>query len=455
MTDHPLACIQDSVHLNTEVTDIDQTAAQLQTIFNQAQQELPFCEGTTFNGMLSFAENLEEPIHRWYYYKEGYSHRLVAEVLKRYQIPSKYPAILDPFCGAGTTLVAAQSHGLSAVGIEINPFSFFISNVKTSLSKINPEELEKAFKKVITNNYHTHSLLPDLTTFHNEKYFPNNHAYELIKLRDAIRRCRTTTEVKNALLLALAATLDDVSCLRKDGRALRYQPYNVIHPTEALHRRAMVMIEDLKAIADRPYQDVTVLKGDARNLSSLLTNDLQPNQFGLIMYSPPYPNNFDYSEIYKCELWLLGMIDSYEQWKQLRLSTFRSHPSCNFPLTNYLKENPELREVYLLVEKAARCSDIGGTYAYKRAPNVIRGYFDDVFSMLKEQIVKLAPGGHIVCVVGNSRHGRLYIPTDIIIAQIGKAIGLELVEIYVAKHRNDRKHKNQILRESLVVFTKS
>jgi hypothetical protein len=261
--------------------------------------------------------------------------------------------------------------------------------------------------------------------------------------------------VKKALLLALATTIDDVYCLRKDGRALRYQPCNVIHPAEALHRRAMVMVEDLNAIADRPCQDVKVIKGDARSLNSLLTNDIQLNQFGLIMYSPPYPNNFDYSEVYKCELWLLGMLDSYEQWRQLRLSTFRSHPSCKFPITNYLQENPALREVYLLVEKAARCSNIGGTRAYERAPNVIRGYFDDVFSMLKEQIVKLAPGGHIVCVVGNSRHGRLYIQTDILIAKIGQAIGLELVEIYVAKHRNDRKHKNQKLRESLVVFTKS
>jgi hypothetical protein len=75
--------------------------------------------------------------------------------------------------------------------------------------------------------------------------------------------------------------------------------------------------------------------------------------------------------------------------------------------------------------------------------------------MLKEQIVRLAPGGHIVCVVGNSKHGRLYIPTDTLLAKIGQALGLELVEIYAAKYRNDRRQKNQKLRESLVVFTKS
>jgi DNA modification methylase len=31
--------------------------------------------------------------------------------------------------------------------------------------------------------------------------------------------------------------------------------------------------------------------------------------FDLILTSPPYPNNIDYSEVYKLELWLLGFID--------------------------------------------------------------------------------------------------------------------------------------------------
>ena len=455
MTDEHLACTYiDEQHI-ADVTTLAPTAAQMQRILAKAKRELPFRKGSVFENMLSFSENMEEPIHRWCCYKEGYSHRLVTKVLERYPMPHGYPAVLDPFCGAGTTLLVAQSRQLSAVGVEINPFAIFLSQVKTSWHKINPEELERVLSKVLKNNYVSHSSLPELSTFHNEKFFPNNHAYELIRLRDAIRRCRTTPEVKNALLVALAATLDDVSCLRKDGRALRYKPCNVISPQDALYRRGMIMLEDLKAMVDRPCHDVKVLKGDARNLNSLLDNEVYQNPFGLILYSPPYPNNFDYSEVYKCEMWLLGMLESYEQWRQLRLSTFRSHPSCKFPITHYLKENVALRDVYLLIERAARCSDIGGTRAYERAPNVIRGYFDDVFSMLKEQIVRLAPRGHIVCVVGNSKHGRLYIQTDTLIAKIGQALGLELVEIYAAKYRNDRRQKNQKLRESLVVFTKS
>jgi len=453
VTNQLLTSVQDSLQVTTDVTPIAPTAAQMQKIFGTLEHDLPFCEDSAFKGMLNFADNLEEPIHRWYYYKEGYSHRLVSQVLKRYPTPNGYPGVFDPFCGAGTTLLVAQQHNLPAVGIEINPFATFLSQVKTNWHKINPKKLNNALNRVIDNNINCPKL-PCLTTFHNEKYFPNNHAYQLIQLRESIRRCRTTTEIKNALLLALTATLEDVSCLHKDGRALRYHPRDVISPKEALHRRVMIMLEDLESMQNRPHHEVTVLKGDARNSSSLLSKGKNIDHFGLILYSPPYANNFDYSEVYKCELWLLEMLNSYEQWKQLRLRTFRSHPSCNFPITHYLKEDPDLREIYRLVEQTARCQDIGGTRAYKRAPGVIRGYFDDVFLMLKEQKNKLAPEGYIVCVVGNSRHGSLHIPTDAIIAKIGQAIGLDLVEIYVAKYRNDRKNKNQRLRESLVVFTK-
>lgn len=454
MTEQLLACTHDGAQQSPEVMPLAPSAEQMQCIFDGFEQELPFLTGDAFSGMLTFTGNLKDPIHRWYYYKEGYSHQLVTKILERYPTPFRYPAILDPFCGSGTTLLVAQAMGLSAVGIELNPFAAFLSRVKTQWHGIDPEELQRVLTRVLADTNTANCSLPKLTTFHNEKYFPNGHAYELIKLRDAIQRRKTTLEVKNALLLALAATIEDVSHLHKDGRLLRYRLCNAISPQEALYRRTMVMIEDLQTMADRTRHDVTVLQGDARDLDSLLIDDTLPKEFGLILYSPPYLNNFDYSEVYKCELWLLGLIESYEQWRQLRRSTFRSHPSCKFPTTHHLKDNSALREVYSLVERTARCPNIGGS-AQDDAPKVIRGYFDDVFKMLQGQLMRLAPGGHIVCVVGNSQHGKLHIPTDTLVAKIGQSLGLELVEIYVAKYRNSRKQKNNKLRESLVVLRKS
>jgi hypothetical protein len=171
------------------------------------------------------------------------------------------------------------------------------------------------------------------------------------------------------------------------------------------------------------------------------------------MYSPPYLNNYDYSEIYKCELWLIGFLQSVDQWRRLRIGTFRSHHSICFPATDTLRSAPELREVHRLVEQAARCRDMGG-YAQERMPRIIRGYFDDVAQMLVQQVSHLALGGYIACVVGNSKHGALHIPTDALIAKTGIALGLDLVDIHIVRHRRSRTSRSLFLRESVVVFRK-
>ncbi|MCP9494116.1 MAG: site-specific DNA-methyltransferase [Pyrinomonadaceae bacterium MAG19_C2-C3] len=436
-----------------DVTLLAPRAAQMRRIFAEAECDLPFRRGNAFKGMLTFTDNAEEPIHRWFYYKEGYSRRLVKQVLNLYSPPPEYPAVLDPFCGAGTTLLEAQAHSYPAVGVELNPFAAFLSQVKTSWNKINPEQLARTLDNVLVKAKNTNTNLPELTTLHNTDYFPHRNAHKWFNLKDAILQRRCAPEVKNALLLALASTLEDISRLHKDGRLLRYLTRDVISPREALRCRVEEMISDLQVMADKPSGSVSVFRGDARHLEKVF-NGHKPPKFGTILYSPPYLNNFDYSEIYKCELWLLGMLNSYDQWRRLRQSTFRSHPSCRFDSTSYLKDNSALREVYRLVEQAARCPNIGNG-AQETLPDVLRGYFDDVAMTLQEQIKLLAPGGHIICVVGNSKHGALHISTDTLIAKTGKALGLNLVEIYVGKYRYSRKEKKHKLRESVVVFRKS
>ncbi|HDH03021.1 MAG TPA: class I SAM-dependent methyltransferase, partial [Actinobacteria bacterium] len=41
-------------------------------------------------------------------------------------------SVLDPFLGGSTTLIKAKLDGYNAVGLDISPFSVFLSNVLTT-----------------------------------------------------------------------------------------------------------------------------------------------------------------------------------------------------------------------------------------------------------------------------------------------------------------------------------
>ncbi len=61
------------------------------------------------------------PVHRWFNFIAGFSPEFVASCIADSPgVGDGY--VLDPFAGAGTTLVEAQMCGLSAVGYEPHPF---------------------------------------------------------------------------------------------------------------------------------------------------------------------------------------------------------------------------------------------------------------------------------------------------------------------------------------------
>ena len=86
-------------------------------------------EVALFSKLVNFSKNKDTPYHGWFKYREGFSHVLIKELLERSGI-GQDEYVLDPFCGSGTTVVEAALNGYSGIGIDINPMSAFISDVK-------------------------------------------------------------------------------------------------------------------------------------------------------------------------------------------------------------------------------------------------------------------------------------------------------------------------------------
>lgn len=90
----------------------------------------------------SFAKNKNLPLHRWVPWVAGFSANFVEDALRTYLPKGDSDAwVLDPFAGAGTTLVESYLSGLNVVGFEINPYAALATRIKLKATKISVHDL--------------------------------------------------------------------------------------------------------------------------------------------------------------------------------------------------------------------------------------------------------------------------------------------------------------------------
>jgi hypothetical protein len=440
--------------------------------------------------LVGSADLTQYPVHRWYSYKEAFSPRLPIEVIERLGSGAS-GMIVDPFAGVATTALALRHREDidTVVGVEYSPFAHFAGRTKLAWPESSGRQLRVAARRLARFKVDPNAELPELASFSNEEIFRPAVVSQLVSARDAVCSDPKANDATRAiLLLGLAAVIEDVSGAIKDGRALRIRRgrskrRKALHPDrdsvigggvrEVLLNQWLAMAEDLDQLSE--FRQAALkrkdrhLKGDARDLAGvsrrgLRRHPLPDSSAGMCLYSPPYLNCIDYSEVYKLELWLLGFVSSQREFRQVRLGTLRSHPSIQFPDRGYFDglDHPvveTIERVEALLKSRLPKSGYG---------TMTRGYFEDMLRALREQHRVLEPGGHAVCVVANStfssrtredgtwtENWRLPLLTDVILARLAEVAGFEHVEIWEARDLQPRNVQGGVARESLVVARKS
>ena len=177
---------------------------------------------------------------------------------------------------------------------------------------------------------------------------------------------------------------------------------------------------------------------------------IENSSVDLIITSPPYLNSRDYTDIYMIELWMLDLVKNYENVKNLRQNTLRSHVQISF------KELKPLN-IKLLIDTIEELKKYREKFWNKNLLNMIIGYFEDMnilFSNLKN---KLTDRGRVYFNVANSAYHGVLIEVDKIIAEIAIANGLQVEEIRVARYLKTSGQQKELidkLRESVIVIKK-
>lgn len=411
--------------------------------------------------------NADAPVHRWFRLKESFSADLLGEVLADLALTgSTGLALLDPYLGGATSAVSALQLTASGetkfkrvVGIERNPFLYLASAAKVRAFVEDAEDFEEALQRVRrarSDGELEPAPAPGLSTFSSIEFFPTRVLNDLLRLHSGIEAVTASPLSRDLLRLCLGGTVEPASNLRRDGRALRREGKKADPPTvmSEFVRRASAVIEDVAGLGLLTDVDAQVYLGDGRAVTSSLDRN---HRFDLALFSPPYPNNIDYTEIYKLENWLLGLIRTQEEFRAQRLRTMRSHPSVRFADDYHSSDNGYRKSVAPLLAPLLRAVP-DDRYQHQRR-RLIRGYFDDILQTLIGVHHVVKPGGHAVYVVGNSAHGHgddgFVIASDVLIASIAEAVGFEVSRVAVARHPSRRNLPSRFLRESVVFLKKS
>ena len=397
------------------------------------------------------------PRHRWYVIKEGFSPKVFESAAENVTL-SKQDAVLDPFCGSGTVPLCASLEGHAAVGIEVNPFLAFVSRSK--LLKCRPATVRSHLPAVMEGMQRgAKSSLESFSTFSetkdSDKWLFNRcvlRSFEggWVSLRDCLgpagdllRLCLLGAAMDNCNATA------DGKCLRyrKDWKAARFGKHNLL---ESLDRRVGEVCEDLE-LSDAPGAHPRVFTGDARKV---MLSEVQ--RFKLCVTSPPYLNSFDYSDVYRPELFLGKFVGSNAELATIRRSTIRSHVQANWARP----ERDSFGQLFTNVMKEVRSRpDMLWDH---RIPIMIQAYFEDMERVLLRLRRLALPGATVWIVVATSAYAGVEVPVDFIIAEIAERSGWYLREVGVIRHlRSSGQHINKLgeegsrtlnLRESVIIL---
>lgn len=454
-----------------EIEPPEMIVPALQHILNNSEKPLPdlniiermdhnlkleFCDklrvGESLTRQLvSFQANKNMPNYRWYKYKEGFSTKLVEELIRKYDITTG--KILDPFAGSGTTLFTASKLGICSDGIELLHIGQKIIGTR----------------KILENEFTSDD-------FHRLKFWFNEKPWVSTTDRININSIRITSgayppetlvaierylsamrsenaKVQEVLHFSLLCILESISFTRKDGQYLRWDyrsgrrqgknPFNkgkILDFDTAIVAKISEIICDMESVKypteffqkRRQQTPINLFTGSCLEILS----SFNENTYTGIITSPPYCNRYDYTRTYALELALLGM------GEQEIINLRQQMLSCT--VENRAKDMLSLNSAWLgpihvadnqeLLQQILRYLDdqkLKGHLNNSGIPRMVRGYFYEMSCVIYECARILKNNAVMIMVNDNVRYAGASISVDLILSDIASKLGFDVEEIMV------------------------
>ncbi len=230
-------------------------------------------------------------------------------LIRRYSM--ELDTVLDPFSGSGTTNLEALLLKRNSVGIDVDPFSRFLSKVKvTPLEENELKYCQIQLLKQVVEYHNTKVSEKDIPLFpYSDNWFNKETILELAYMRKIITSLDASEDTKDFFKICFSSIIRSVSnaddnCTRT---VIRKKLNKRVYPADALEKFVETVLVnvpnmiDFSKICPRYIRIELPPDNDARDIKYPV------NYFDLAVTSPPYANAVDYPRTHQLEMYWLDL----------------------------------------------------------------------------------------------------------------------------------------------------
>lgn len=382
--------------------------------------------------------NAQSGRHGWLRLTPAYSLKIVRDILL---VHSHARRVLDPFCGTGTTALAAACHDLECVTIDINPFLVWLAKVKTSY--YSPEDIRaasEASKQVLSlvsrNAVEPHPAPP---MFNIERWWSRDALAFLQLLRAGINAVASKeSSIRSLLDVAFCRTLIALSNAAFNHQSMSFKDNNNSKSWQKPEAYYECVFESniglvLGSAEENPRRIPLVIQGDSRKL-----DEIASGRFDLVITSPPYANRLSYvRELRPYMYWLNFLSNGRDAGELDWLSIGGTWGIATSRLMGWERsaEHFKSKELDRVLDSISQSGNRNGVVMAK----YIAKYFDDVWAHLSALPKVLTKGAEVHYIVGNSAFYGTVVPTEMIYVEMLRFLGFTAVECKPIRKRNSKK----------------
>lgn len=411
----------------------------------------------------------DRAFHDWYRFVLSFPPHLVRDYLIDFAAGAN-SVVLDPFCGTGTTLVEAKRARLQSYGTEANYFAHFASRVKTNWG-VSPDLLLEQSIEIanIASRRLNEQGITDRVSFapeidesslnqlsgEEDKLILKNSISPLplhksIILLETLNEYRLDSIYEHQLLALANALVFKISNLHFGPEVGVRKPKLDAPVISTWLHEVKKMVDDLQTVEGGNRTSSKVILADARELDSVLPE----RSVDLVITSPPYPNEKDYTRTTRLESVILGFINTQSDLRDLKKGLLRSNTRNVYKDDDddkWVENNAEIQEIAHTIE--ARRIELGKTSGFEKLyGRVTKLYFGGMARHLASMRTVLKPNARLAYVVGDqASYLRVMIRTGNLLANIAEELGYEVDRIDLFRTRLATATREQ-LREEVVVL---